>query len=56
MTIREFNPRTAAFNPAICVDRTESATILAVPRRLDDFTGERKPSLLDRLAWMFYFG
>ncbi|NLA55301.1 MAG: hypothetical protein GX859_03225 [Corynebacterium humireducens] len=56
MTTREFNPRTAAFNPAIRVERTERATILSVPRNLDDFTRERRPSLLDRLAWMFYFG
>ena len=59
MTTREFNPRTlsgAAFNPAIRVERTERATVLAVPRNLDEFTRERRPSLLDRLAWMFYFG
>lgn len=56
MTTREFNPRTAAFNPAIRVERTERATVLAVPRNLDEFTRECRPSLLDRLAWMFYFG
>ena len=56
MTTREFNPRTAAFNNTIRVERTERATILAVPRSLDDFTHERKPSLLDRLAGMFHLG
>ncbi|AJK69980.1 hypothetical protein [Corynebacterium marinum] len=53
MTTREFNPRTADFNATIRVERTERATILAVPRSLDDFTRERKPSLLGRLADMF---
>ena len=56
MTIREFNPRTAAFDSTIRVERTERATILAVPRSLEDFTHERRPSLLDRLAGMLSFG
>lgn len=55
MTCREFNPSTTAFNNTIRVERTERATILAVPRSLDDFTLERKPGLLGRLAGMFSF-
>lgn len=53
MTCREFNPRTTAFSSTIRVERTEGATILAVPRSLDDFTHERKPGLLGRLAGVF---
>ncbi|QGU05782.1 hypothetical protein [Corynebacterium comes] len=52
MTCREFNPHTTAFNNTIRVERTERATILAVPRSLEDFTHDRKPSLLGRLAGM----
>lgn len=55
MTTREFNPRTATFNTTIRVERTERATILAVPRSLDDFTHERRPSLMGRLAGLFSF-
>lgn len=55
MTTREFNPRTATFNNTIRVERTERATILAVPRHLEDFAHERKPSFMDRLAGIFSF-
>lgn len=53
MTCREFNPRTTTFSDTIRVERTEHATILAVPRSLDDFTREPQPSLLGRIAGIF---
>jgi hypothetical protein len=55
MTCREFNPSTTDFSTTIRVERTERATILAVPRSLDDFTTERRPGLLGRLAGMLSF-
>lgn len=53
MTCREFNPSTTAFNDTIRVERTAHATILAVPRSLDDFTRDARPSLLGRIAGIF---
>ncbi|GAB3696202.1 hypothetical protein [Corynebacterium nasicanis] len=49
MTTRAFNPRTVTLNAAIRVERTEQATILAVPRYLEDFAHARRPSLRERL-------
>ncbi|WIM70904.1 hypothetical protein QP028_08180 [Corynebacterium suedekumii] len=55
MTCRTFDPRTAAFTNHVSVERTERATILNVPRELDAFAVQTKPTFGDRLARMFSF-
>lgn len=55
MTCRTFDPQTASFNSHISVERTESATILNVPRSLDAFAVKEKPTFVGRLADFFSF-
>ncbi|WP_165858026.1 hypothetical protein [Corynebacterium alimapuense] len=55
MTCRTFNPRTVAFSDHVSVERTDRAVILNVPRQLDAFAVEGKPTLASRLAKLFSF-